>query len=237
MYGQRDPWEEVRVSGLVFLAMGYGNLFCICVWLSLWEHLASYPDLTFWNYYILFWGQILNWRWMTMPCVVVYPGDHGALAGQVCWAWGSYWFSSWKGPYPCTSTWSTKTGVNLVVQLLSHVWPFATPWTAACQASLSFTISRSLLKLMFIELMMPSNHLILCGPLLLLPSIFPSIRVFSKTCILGHVQITFISRGAETKLKTHSRLPVSDSKYKKVHLGVYFSRESTTACISTFLWG
>ena len=88
-----------------------------------------------------------------------------------------------------------------------------------------------------IELMMPSNHLILCGPLLLLPSIFPSIRVFSKTCILGHVQITFISRGAETKLKTHSRLPVSDSKYKKVHLGVYFSRESTTACISTFLWG
>ena len=53
-----------------------------------------------------------------------------------------------------------------------------TPWTAACQASLSFTISWCLLKLMFIELVMPSNHLVLCCPLLLLPSIFPSIRVF-----------------------------------------------------------
>jgi len=57
--------------------------------------------------------------------------------------------------------------------------PFATPWTAACQASLSFTISQSLFKLMSIELMMPSNHLILCRPFLLLPSIFPSIRVLS----------------------------------------------------------
>ena len=55
-----------------------------------------------------------------------------------------------------------------------------TPWTAALQASLSFTISQSLLKLMSIELMMPSNHLILCHPRLLLPSIFPSIRVFSS---------------------------------------------------------
>ena len=59
-----------------------------------------------------------------------------------------------------------------------------TPWTAAHQASLSFTISRSLLKLMFIESMMPSNHLILCHPLLLLPSIFPNIRVFSKESAL-----------------------------------------------------
>ena len=55
-----------------------------------------------------------------------------------------------------------------------------TPWIAACQASLSFTISQSLLKFMSIELVMPSNHPILCYPLLLLPSIFPSIRVFSK---------------------------------------------------------
>ena len=58
-----------------------------------------------------------------------------------------------------------------VVQSLSHVWLFATPWTAACQTSLSFTISQSLFKLMSIESMMPSNHLILCCPLLLLPSI------------------------------------------------------------------
>ena len=67
----------------------------------------------------------------------------------------------------------------LVVQLLSCVQPFVTPWTAARQASLSFTMSQSLLRFMCIESVMPSNHLILCRPLLLLPSIFPSIRVFS----------------------------------------------------------
>ena len=66
-----------------------------------------------------------------------------------------------------------------VVQLLGRVQLFATPWTAARQASLSFTISQSLLKLMSIESAMPSNHLILCRPLLLLPSVFPSVRVFS----------------------------------------------------------
>ena len=70
--------------------------------------------------------------------------------------------------------------VRIVVQSLSGIWLFATPWTAALQASLSFTISQSLLKLMSIESVMPSNHLILCCPLLLLPSIFPSIKVFSK---------------------------------------------------------
>ena len=59
----------------------------------------------------------------------------------------------------------------------------ATPWTAACQVSLSVTNSRSLLKLMSIELVMPSNHLILCRPLLLLPSIFPSIKVFSNESV------------------------------------------------------
>ena len=70
------------------------------------------------------------------------------------------------------------------VQLLSRVRLFATPWTAACQASLSITNSRSLLKLISIESVMLSNHLILCHPLLLLPSIFPSIRVFSKELVL-----------------------------------------------------
>ena len=70
--------------------------------------------------------------------------------------------------------------IAFVFQLLSHVRFFATSWTAAPQASLSFTISQSLLKLMSIESVMPSNRLILCHPLLLLPSIFPSIRVFSK---------------------------------------------------------
>ena len=75
----------------------------------------------------------------------------------------------------------------IVVQSLSCVWLLATPWTAAHQASLTFTIPQSLLKLMFIELVMPSNHLILCGPLLLLPSIFPSIRDFSnETSVFSH---------------------------------------------------
>ena len=70
------------------------------------------------------------------------------------------------------------------VQSLSRVQLFATPWTAACHASLSITNSQSLLKLMFIKLVMPSNHLILCHPLLLLPCIFPSIRVFSNESVL-----------------------------------------------------
>ena len=70
------------------------------------------------------------------------------------------------------------------VQLLSWVRLLAMPWTAACQASLSITNSRSLLKLMSIESVMPSNHLILCCPLLLLLLIFPSIRVFSKESVL-----------------------------------------------------
>ena len=70
------------------------------------------------------------------------------------------------------------------VQWLSHVWLFATPWTAAHQASLSITNSRSLPKLMSIESVMPSNHLILCHSLLLLPSIFPSTRVFSNESVL-----------------------------------------------------
>ena len=70
------------------------------------------------------------------------------------------------------------------VQLLWHVWLFATSWTAACQASLSITNSRSLLKLKSIESVMPSNHLSLCRPLLLPPSIFSSIRIFSNESVL-----------------------------------------------------
>ena len=80
-----------------------------------------------------------------------------------------------------------KQDLNVVssVQSLSHVWLLVTPWTAVCQASLSFTNSWSLLKLRSFESMMPSNHLILCHPLLFLPSVFPSIRVFSTNSALG----------------------------------------------------
>ena len=70
------------------------------------------------------------------------------------------------------------------VQSLSHIRLFATPWTAAHQASLSITNFQGLLKLMSIKLVMPSNHLLLCHPLLLLPSIFPTIRVFSNESVL-----------------------------------------------------
>ena len=74
--------------------------------------------------------------------------------------------------------------MGLSVQFLSHIRLFATPWTAAHQASLSITNSESLLKLMSIESVMPSNYLILCLPVLLLPSIFPNIRVFSNEPVL-----------------------------------------------------
>ena len=84
--------------------------------------------------------------------------------------------------------WIEESGVasllKFVVQSLSYVQLLATQWTAAHQASLSFTISRSLLKLTSIESVMQSNHLILCRPLLLFPSIFPSIRVFSNVSAL-----------------------------------------------------
>ena len=88
-------------------------------------------------------------------------------------------------PFIFQSTWSKvcildPQSAGVAVHSPSHVQLFATPWTSACQASPSFTISRSFLKLLSIESMMPSNHLILCHPLPLLPSIFPSIRVFSN---------------------------------------------------------
>ena len=79
---------------------------------------------------------------------------------------------------------TSATWANVVVQSLSHVQLFVTPWTAAQETTLSFTISQSLLKLMSVELVMSSNHLILCLPLLLLPSVFPSIKVFSNESAL-----------------------------------------------------
>ena len=88
------------------------------------------------------------------------------------------------------SSWQEPMNISVVsvqfisVQLLSHVQLFVTPWTVACQASLFITNSQSLLKLMSIELVMSSNHLILCCPLLLLLSIFPSVRVFSNESVL-----------------------------------------------------
>ena len=94
----------------------------------------------------------------------------------------------WEGVKMCLnlSCYQLKQIVTnfFFVQLLSHVQLFVIPWTTASQPSLSFTIFSSLLKLMSIESVMPSNHLILCHPLLLMPSIFPSIRVFSNELAL-----------------------------------------------------
>ena len=93
-------------------------------------------------------------------------------------------FKNKNTPPPKTNKQTKKQRQVSSIQLLSRVRLFATPWTAARQASLSVTISWSLLRLMSIELVMPSNHLILCCPLLLPPSIFPSIRVFSNESAL-----------------------------------------------------
>ena len=87
-------------------------------------------------------------------------------------------------PLTPRSSWSCLILQFSSLQSLSHVRLFVTPWTAACQASLSITNSWSLLKFMSIELVMPSSHLILYRPLLLLPSVFPSIRVFSNESVL-----------------------------------------------------
>ena len=103
------------------------------------------------------------------------------MAQQVPRAWSRYFLANGHSPWFC---YKHGNFFIVVVQSLSRVLLLATPWTVACQVSLSFTISQTMLKLMSIELVMPSNYLILCRPLLLLPSIFPSIRVFSKELAL-----------------------------------------------------
>ena len=110
-----------------------------------------------WSISPLFWKQSHLW-------IQMKPAEEFPSQPTESWEWSSQ-FSS--------------------VQSLSHVWLFATPWTAARQASLSITNSQSSLKLMSIESVMPSSHLILCHPLLLLPPIPPSIRVFSNESIIG----------------------------------------------------
>ena len=98
--------------------------------------------------------------------------------------WCSPWVSVFSHGHLLMRTWvilyKVHTLLQYVVQSLSCVWLFVTPRTAALQASLSITISQSLFKFMSLESVMLSNHLILCHSLLLLPSIFPSIRVFSS---------------------------------------------------------
>ena len=89
--------------------------------------------------------------------------------------------------------------IHTSVQSLSCVRLFATPWTVACQASLSITNSRSLLKVISIESVIPSNHLILCCPLLLLPLIFPSIRVFSLHWVTMRLKLSLYMKRMATE--------------------------------------
>ena len=97
----------------------------------------------------------------------------------VCWCHSLLYIAS-----PVTQTINENVKILAVSQSLSPVRSFVTPWTAACQASLSITNSWSLLQHMFFESVKPSNHLILCRPLLLPQSVFPSIRVFSNESVL-----------------------------------------------------
>ena len=105
----------------------------------------------------------------------------------------------------------------VLVQSLSNVQLFATPWTVARQASLSFTISQSLLKLTSIESIMPSNHLILCHSLLLLASVFPSIRVFSNESVL-HIRSQSIGASASASV-----LPVNIQDWFPLGLSRFIS--------------
>ena len=109
--------------------------------------------------------------------------SHGEFLGQRSLASHSPWGHKKSDMTKRLTHTHTHTHTHRI-QSLSHVWLFATPWTAAHQASLSITNSRSLLKLIPVASVMPSNHLILCHPLLLLPSIFPSISVFSNESVL-----------------------------------------------------
>ena len=129
-------------------------------------------------------GQLM---WLSFPLkkqrdikntlVQVLPQiDYNRLSGGETQAWACFHSSS---HFWCASRVENHRGRHsAVVESLNHVQLFLAPWAAAHQASLSFTTSQSLLKLMTIESVMPSNHLVLCRPLLLLPSVFPSIRSF-----------------------------------------------------------
>ena len=118
---------------------------------------------------------------LTLLLLKVDRRPHSASARTCSYGTGT---CRWKGSPKPLSPQTVSTVPSFVVQSLSYVRLFATPWTAAYQTSLSFTVSQSLIKLMSIKSVMPSNHLIFCRPPLLLPSIFPSNRVFSNESAL-----------------------------------------------------
>ena len=118
----------------------------------------------------------MHWRRKWQPTPVFLPAESQG--------WGSLVGCYGVAQSQTRLKWLSSKEIIVVIQSLSPIRLFVTPWTAACQASLSFTVFQNLLKLMSVELVMLSNHLILCHPLLLLPSFFPSIRVFSNELAL-----------------------------------------------------
>ena len=125
------------------------------------------------------------WKRAWQPTPVFFPEEsHGqrSLVGYNPWGSKELDMTEWLSTAHSTGIWKWLQFSS--VQSLSHVQLFATPWIAAHQASLSITNSRNSLKIMSIEWVMPSSHLILCHPLLLLPPILPSIRVFSNESTL-----------------------------------------------------
>ena len=172
-YGGFGPGAcESKASPQGFLRPGEGSHRCVT-----WQ--VSLQPTYLWSRQ---WDRVLlvSCRmWLLLSPVTVTP----VLSGR--WSWHTFIQSVNKHTMITYLVVNTAQGTCcVVVQSLSGVQLFSTSWTAACQASLSFTISLSLLNLMFIKLVMPSNHLILCRPLILLPSIFPSIRIFSNESAL-----------------------------------------------------
>ena len=125
------------------------------------------------------WTQLSNWTTTSWTPTIIFRGSIFCYTSTYEFETAVFYEFILPGPWG-----SLLFKQFSSIQLLSCVQLFMTPWTAACQASLSITNSRSSLKLMSIESVMPSNCLILCHPLLLLPSIFPSIRVFSNESVL-----------------------------------------------------
>ena len=115
----------------------------------------------------------------TMSRMLIIRHSEGSTSNSLLLNWNACIWDSFR--YIYIYRW---IDVVVIVQLLSLVWIFGTPWITACQASVSFNISWSLIQFMSFELVMPSNLLILCCHLLLLPSTFPSIRVFSNESAL-----------------------------------------------------
>ena len=178
-------------------------------WLNFTSWVRAGSDLcrhfVFWHISVAFILVLLKYNWLCK------------FRGKMCFDTLTYWKMIITIALAITLITSAQFSS---VQLVSRVRFFATPWTAACQASLSFTISWSLLKLMSIESVMPSSHLILCRPLLLLPSIFPSIRVFLMSQL-------FISSGQHTETSASaSVLPMNIQGWFPLELTGFISLQS-----------